>query len=64
MSKLDRLWDWLLPGLISLSPMGAIAYHTAAAESETLRYTPTRVGRRAPIAGGRMGAAVTPLGRP
>jgi hypothetical protein len=27
MSKLGRLWDWLLPGLISLSQMGGFAYY-------------------------------------
>jgi hypothetical protein len=38
MSKLGRLWDWLLPGLISLSQMGAFAYYAAAAEEDPPRY--------------------------
>jgi hypothetical protein len=38
MSKLGRLWDWLLPGLISLSQMGAFAYYIASAEEEAPRY--------------------------
>jgi hypothetical protein len=28
------LWEWLLPGLICLSPMGAIAYYCASAGEE------------------------------
>lgn len=36
MSEQGRLWDWLLPGLICLSPMGAIAYYNAAADEEAL----------------------------
>jgi hypothetical protein len=34
MRELGRLWDWLLPGLIGMSPMGAIAYYNARAENE------------------------------
>jgi len=34
MSKLSRIWDWLLPGLISLSQMGAFAYYVAGVEEE------------------------------
>jgi len=33
MSKLGRLWDLLLPGLICLEPMGAVAYYNAEAQS-------------------------------
>lgn len=35
MSKLGRFWDWLLPGLICLCPLGAMAYYTADAGIET-----------------------------
>jgi hypothetical protein len=34
MSKWDRRWDWILRGLICLSPMGALAYYTAGAEEQ------------------------------
>ena len=34
MSAQRRLWEWLLPGLICLSPTGAIAYHSAGAGQE------------------------------
>jgi hypothetical protein len=35
MSKLGRLWNWLLPGLIHLNPMVATAYYVAVAKDET-----------------------------
>jgi hypothetical protein len=63
MSKLSRLWDWLLPGLISMSPIGAIAYYCAGAEIETPRYESKRAGRPALAADNRIGAAVLPLAR-
>jgi len=47
MSKLGRMWDWLLPGLISLSQMGAFAYYIAGDEIDMPRYEPRRVERRA-----------------
>ena len=47
MSKLGRMWDWLLPGLISLSQMGAFAYYIAGDEIDMPRYEPKRVERRA-----------------
>ena len=37
MSKFGRMWDWLLPGLIALSQMGAFAYYIARAEEELPR---------------------------
>src|SRR3989442_2353823 len=43
MSKLGRLWDWLLPGLICLCPIGAIAYCSAGAEKEAPRDASPRV---------------------
>jgi hypothetical protein len=48
MSKLRRMWDWLLPGLICLSQMGAIAYYDAGAEDEQ-RYEPKRAEPHAPV---------------
>ena len=36
MSEEGRLWDWLLPGLICLCPMGALAHYNAAADEEAL----------------------------
>lgn len=38
MSKLGRLWDLLLPGLICLEPMGAVAYYNAEAQSGASRH--------------------------
>jgi hypothetical protein len=34
-SKLSRLWDWLLPGLIYLDPMVATACFQAVIKDET-----------------------------
>lgn len=33
MSKLGRLWDWLVPGLRYLDPMGAMAFYQAIDET-------------------------------
>jgi hypothetical protein len=63
MSKLGRMCDWLLPGLICLSPTGAIAYHNAGPENEAPHYESKRAGRRALGADPRTGAAVMALGR-
>jgi len=46
MRKLGRLWDWVLPGLISLSPSGAIAYYEAVAEKEASRNESPKVELR------------------
>ena len=46
MSKLSRIWGWLLPGLISLSQMGAFAYYVAGIEEEVPQLE-LRRGRRA-----------------
>jgi hypothetical protein len=49
MSAQRRLWEWLLPGLICLSPMGAIAYYNAdARQAAPVPEAPT-AKRRAPI---------------
>ncbi|OLC23934.1 MAG: hypothetical protein AUJ02_04645 [Chloroflexi bacterium 13_1_40CM_3_65_12] len=61
MSKLGRLWDWLLPGLICLCPIGAIAYYSAGAEKEAPRDASPRVGRLA--SGALRGSVAIPLVR-
>lgn len=38
MSKLNRLWDRLQPGLISLYPMGSIVWFDFEVERETLHH--------------------------
>ncbi len=62
MRKLDRVWDWLLPGLIALSPMGAIAYYDLVAEKGQ-RYESTRVVRRPTASDPERGAAVITIAR-
>ena len=63
MSRLGRLWDWLLPGLISLSPMGAIAYYNAAAAEEAAQHDLALRPPRALVFNPRMGPAAIPLAR-
>ncbi|HEV2034354.1 MAG TPA: hypothetical protein VGU71_09165 [Candidatus Dormibacteraeota bacterium] len=63
MSKLGRLWNWLLPGLIYLSPIGAIAYDNAATENEAPDYESKRAGRRALVSDAPRRGAVIPLAR-
>jgi hypothetical protein len=65
MSKLGRFWDWFLPGLICLSPMGAIAYYNAGleAEEEAPHYESKRAGRRALVSDAPRRTAVVPLAR-
>lgn len=62
MSKWDWRWDWLLRGLIFLSPMGALAYYTAGAEEERHDKSPT-AENRAPAFFAAQGRVVMPLGR-
>jgi hypothetical protein len=47
MRELDRLWDWVLPGLISLSPSGAIAYYEAVADNDAAFQNSERAEGRA-----------------
>ena len=63
MSKLAGLWDWLLPGLISLSPMGAVAYYSAGAEIEPPQRESARTVRRVLVSERLRGPAVIPLAR-
>lgn len=63
MSKLGVLWNWLLPGLICLDPVGATAYYSAGAEKESPRRESARARRRASVPEAVMGAAIIPLAR-
>ena len=60
MRKLGPFWDWLLPGLICLCPMGAMAYYNATAETEAHS---ERAGRRSEISTSVMGAAIIAVAR-
>jgi hypothetical protein len=61
MSKLGRLWDWLLPGLISLSPMGAIAYYNSGYETEARDSASAGPRRRAQVRASRRPVVVHPV---
>jgi hypothetical protein len=63
MSKLGRIWNWLLPGLMCLDPVGAIAYYSARDETESLRAESARAGRRASVPDAVRSAAIIPLAR-
>ena len=59
MHKSDRKWDWLLLGLIHMSPMGAIAYYNARAEEERHEHlAPARAPHRALISETAQGPVV------
>ncbi|HMJ39877.1 MAG TPA: hypothetical protein VK606_10015 [Verrucomicrobiae bacterium] len=63
MAKLSKWWDWLLPELIFLCPMGAMAYYNATAETEAAHPHSERARRRSVISTSVMGAAVIPVAR-
>lgn len=63
MNNLGRLWEWLLPGLISLSPMGAMAYYHAGAEEEASPYESPRSERRDLVFDALPGQVVISLAR-
>jgi hypothetical protein len=63
MSKLTVFWDWLLPGLICLCPMGAMAYYNATTTTEAAHPHSERAGRRSEISTSVMGAAIIPVAR-
>ena len=63
MSKLSLFWDWLLPGLICLCPMGALAYYNATAETEAAQPESERAGGRSLVSNSVMGAALIPVAR-
>ena len=63
MSKLGRIWNWLLPGLMCLDPVGAIAYYSAGAETDSPRPESARATRRASMPDAVRKAAIIPLAR-
>jgi hypothetical protein len=63
MRKLGRWWEWLLPGLICLCPMGAMAYHNSTAETEASHPDSERAGRLSLDSGPPMGAAIIRVAR-
>lgn len=63
MNQLGRLWDWLLPGLVSLSPMGAVAYYVAVVEEAALGDPATNVERRGLALDAPRTPVVIPLAR-
>jgi hypothetical protein len=63
MNKLSRLWDWLLPALICLCPMGAMAYYNSADETETAHPDSERAGRLGLVSGSPMGAGIIRVAR-
>jgi hypothetical protein len=63
MRKLSRSWDWVLPGLICLCPMGALAYYNAALEREVPHFESKRAGRHALVSESHRRTAVIPLAR-
>lgn len=63
MSKVGRLWDWLLPGLICLSPMGSIAYYFVDAEIETSQRQPASAPVRVEGSERTRRAAAIPIAR-
>jgi len=65
MSRTSRFWDWFLPGLICLNPMGAIAYYNAGleAEGEAPQFESRRADRRALGSDAPRRRAIVPLAR-
>ena len=63
MRNLGRWWNWLLPGLICLSPMGAMAYYNVTAETEASHPDSERGGRRGLVSKALIGAAIIPVVR-
>jgi hypothetical protein len=63
MSKLGRIWNWLLPGLMCLDPVGAIAYYSAGGETDSPRPESARARRHASLPDAVQRAAIIPLAR-
>jgi len=63
MSKPGGIWSWLLPGLMCLDPVGAIAYYSARDETESLRPESVRARRRASVPDAVRSATIIPLAR-
>jgi hypothetical protein len=64
MSKLGRFWDWLLPELICLCPMGAVAFYDARAEAAVPHQDLASTRRPDLDSHALMGAAVISIARP
>lgn len=62
MNKLSELWDWLLPGLMSLCPDGA-AYYNAVSEQEASREESRQLEQRALVRDAVRNPAVIHLAR-
>lgn len=58
MSKLGRFWDSVLPGLIALEPMGALAYYQAVAAIEPSQTESPRTRRLELISSARGGVLI------
>jgi len=63
MSKFGVFWNWLLPGLMCLDPVGAIAYYSAGAENESPHPEPATARRRELVPDAVRRAAIIPLAR-
>jgi hypothetical protein len=61
MSKLGVFWDWFLPGLICLDPVGAIAFYSSGAEKESPGLEPASARRRELVPDAVRRAAIIPL---
>jgi hypothetical protein len=61
MRKLSRWLDRLLPELICLCPMGAMAYYNVSAETEAAHPDSERAGRRSVVSNSPMGTAIIPI---
>jgi len=63
MRNLGGWWNWLLPGLICLSPMAAMAYYNVTAETEASHPDSERGGCRGLVSNSLIGAAIIPVAR-
>ena len=63
MRNLGRWSNWLLPELISLCPMGAMAYYNVTAETEASHPDSERAGRRGVVFDPLTGATIIPVVR-
>jgi hypothetical protein len=63
MRKRGSFWDWFLPELICLCPMGAMAYYNATAETKAAHADSERAGRRSLVSNSLMRAAIIPAAR-
>ena len=61
MSRFGQMRDWLLPALIHLDPMGAMAYYQAVAKDEASTKAPVTPPRRALVSDLLKGTAVFDL---